>query len=800
MHTHLRLDTSPVARPDNVIAGDTWRITLLDAGLVRLEHDPDGLFEDRASQMALHRDMPAVAHSVVDGDRLEIDTERLHLVYDRGPFSARGLSVQVRGGVTSYHSTWRPGMGAPGLATDPNLGGTARTLDLVDGRADLGHGPLSRNGIAVIDDSSTLLLEPDGWFGTRRPGTTDLYVFAFGLDHRAALAAFHAVTGPQPLVPRSVLGNWWSRFHEYTADSYLDLMDRFEAAGYPFSVAVIDMDWHLVDIPPELGSGWTGYTWNTKLFPDPPGFLAALHERGMATTLNVHPADGIRAHESAYEAMATRMGIDPDSGRPVAFDVANPEFLAAYLEEVHHPLEADGVDFWWVDWQQGGIASMEGMDPLWVLNHFHWLDSGRRGGRHVTFSRYAGLGSHRYPIGFSGDSVTSWASLAFQPEMTATAANVGYGWWSHDLGGHFSGDRDPELALRWVQLGVFSPITRLHSGKDAFNRREPWAWPTPIPDLMRSMLRWRHRMLPWLATMARRTHTDGTSLVRPMYHDHPDVEAAYEVPTQYRFGDELLVAPITKPVATTTQLAHAKGWLPPGAWIDLFTGLAYDGDRHVLLHRSLDSIPVLAHAGAILPMVPDEQVAWSTDVPAALEIWVVAGADGTFELAEDRDDDRWATTAMHWDQDAGELTIEAVSGVAATVPEERHLQVVLVGFNLVTSVRANVDGVPRDITATTDRFDHPGTRHDLGLVGRDTRVVVHVEGDLTMAGNDVVAATFDLLDAARIELTEKNELHRIVRTAATPAAAVVQVQAVASDDAVAAALTEVLLAREPRSS
>ncbi len=798
MQNHLRLDTSPVAHPDNVIVGDTWRITLLDAGLVRLEHDPEGVFEDRASQMAVHRDLPPVEYTVVDGDLLELETERFHLTYDRGPFTPSGLSVQVKGGVTSYHSTWRPDTDAHNLETDPNLGGTARTLDLVDGRTDLGHGPLSRNGIAVLDDSTTLLLEPDGWLGTRRPGTTDLYVFTFGLDHRAALAAFHAVTGPQPLVPRSVLGNWWSRYHQYSAESYLDLMDQFEAAGYPFSVAVIDMDWHLVDIPAELGSGWTGYTWNTNLFPDPPAFLAALHDRGMATTLNVHPADGIRAHEAAYEATATRLGIDPHSGRAIAFDAGSPDFLAAYFEEVHHPLEADGVDFWWVDWQQGGVASMVGMDPLWVLNHFHWLDSGRTGGRHLTFSRYAGLGSHRYPVGFSGDSVTSWESLDFQPEMTATAANVGYGWWSHDLGGHWNGVRDPELALRWVQFGVFSPVTRLHSGKDDFNRREPWVWPDPVPRIMRSVLRWRHRMLPWLATMARRTHTHGTSLVRPMYHDHPQVDAAYEVPNQYRFGDELVVAPITRPLDHATQLAHAHGWLPPGDWIDLFTGLAYDGDRHVRLHRPLEHIPVLARAGAILPMVPDEEVAWSTDIPEALEVWVVAGADGHFELVEDRDDDRWATTVMAWDQEAGELTIEAVTGAAETVPEQRHLQVVLVGFNLVTSVRANVDGVPRDITATTDRFDHPGTRHDLGRVARDTRVVVHVEGDLAIADNDVVTATFDLLDRARIKLTEKNELHRIVQTAASPGVAVTEVQAVASDQTVAMALTEVLLARTQR--
>ena len=88
--------------------------------------------------------------------------------------------------------------------------------------------------------------------------------------------------------------------------------------------------------------------------------------------------------------------------------------------------------------------------------------------------RYAGPGSHRYPVGFSGDTITTWASLDFQPEFTATAANIGYGWWSHDIGGHMGGIKDDELATRWVQLGVFSPINRLHSVLSPFTSKEPW--------------------------------------------------------------------------------------------------------------------------------------------------------------------------------------------------------------------------------------------------------------------------------------------------------------------------------------
>ena len=464
MHPHLRLRTSPRAHPDAIVAGDRFRMTVLAAGLVRLEWADDGVFEDRASTFALDRDLPVPNFEVVDGEAaLEIVTERLRLVYDRGPFTPAGLSVQARGNLSNYRSVWR--YGEPG----PTLGGTTRTLDDVDGRIALDPGIVSRGGIASLDDSRSFLFEDDGWVRPREGDRVDIYVFAYGHDYQAALDAFYAVSGRPPVLPRWALGNWWSRYHRYSADDYLALLDRFDGEGVPFSVAVIDMDWHRVDsVPPQYGSGWTGYTWERSLFPDPEGFLADLHRRGLRVTLNVHPADGVRAFEDAYPAMAEAVGRDPGDDAPVAFDITDRAFLEAYLDVLHHGLEAQGVDFWWLDWQQGQYSRIAGIDPLWMLNHFHFLASGRGDRRPLTFSRYAGPGSHRYPVGFSGDTHISWASLAFQPEFTATASNIGYGWWSHDIGGHIFGGRDDELATRWVQLGVFSPILRLHSSSNPF--------------------------------------------------------------------------------------------------------------------------------------------------------------------------------------------------------------------------------------------------------------------------------------------------------------------------------------------
>ena len=158
-------------------------------------------------------------------------------------------------------------------------------------------------------------------------------------------------------------------------------------------------------------------------------------------------------------------------------DFTNRKLLEGYFKYVYEKIEKkDGVDFWWIDWQQGTNTAIPGLDPLWMLNHYHTIHSQKKDGKGLIFSRYAGPGSHRYPVGFSGDTVITWESLDFQPYFTATASNIGYGWWSHDIGGHMMGYKNDELALRWLQLGVFSPIMRLHSTCCEFNGKEPWRY------------------------------------------------------------------------------------------------------------------------------------------------------------------------------------------------------------------------------------------------------------------------------------------------------------------------------------
>jgi len=788
-----RIATRPQADPAAVVQGDQFRITVLTSGLLRLEYSLNGVFEDRASAFALFRDLPVPSFRLIDTDHhLEIVTDRVHLVYDRGPFSTSGLSIQVRGNVSSYHSIWRYG------ETTDDLRGTARTLDMADGAVPLEPGVVSGWGFAVLDDSRTLLLTDDGWVAPRDGSRTDLYFFGFGLDHRDAIKAFYAVSGPTPVLPRFALGNWWSRYHRYTADEYVELITRFADEGIPFSVSVLDMDWHLVDVDPQYGSGWTGYSWNTELFPDPAGFLQWLHDKGLRVTLNVHPADGVRAFEDVYPQMAKALGRDPESGDPIAFDVTDPEFLTAYFEILHRSLERTGVDFWWIDWQSGPHSRVAGIDPLWMLNHFHFLDNARDGKRPLTFSRYAGPGSHRYPVGFSGDSLITWASLDFQPYFTATASNIGYGWWSHDVGGHMFGSKDDELATRWVQLGVFSPILRLHSSLSPFNTKEPWRFGPEARAVMTEFLRLRHRLVPYLHTMNHRAAA-GEPLVQPMYWSHPTDRDAYQVPNQFMFGTELLVAPITAPKDQGVQVGSVRAWLPEGVWVDLLSGLRYTGGRSVVMHRDLSSIPVLARAGAIVPLTAELVPGNATDNPSALEVLVVIGANGSFDMIEDDgtgsglDEETVARTPILFVQASGSLTVGPAAGATGCLPDLRSWRITFVGTDAVVDDRISVsiDDASGTGTITTETGRVSVTVDDIAPT-RALRVSVGPEP--APEPNDVAGRIFALLDRAHIEYEAKKDIYALATSDRPLAVRMSHLQALGLDRPLESAVSEILLA------
>ena len=610
--------TSAKANDNQIKIINNVRITYLTSRLIRVEVDK---FYDDASFTVFNRKFGNAEKFKVTGSANKIFVETKDAVFTIK--NNKPLCVKIKSsGEVQYFKKQK------------NLKGTRRTLDATFGKVELDDGLITKNGAYLLDDSKSFLLDESGHF-VPRGGGKDYYCFAYGNDYRQTIKAFLNISGSTPLVPRFALGVWWSRYHAYTDDEYLNLMDRFEKENVPLTVATIDMDWHYVDLKKQFGikeNGWTGYSWNKELFKDYKNFLANLQNKNLKVTLNLHPADGIRFFEDMYEDTAKAVGIDPESREPVKFSCKSDDFWNAYFDKVHKPYEKDGVDFWWIDWQQGKKSDINGLDPLNALNHYHFLDNAENGQLPLILSRYAGLGSHRYPLGFSGDTAINFKVLDFQPYFTVNAANAAYFWWSHDIGGHYLGYRNDELYLRWIQFGVFSPILRLHSTSNDLLGKEPWKYRQDVCENAKEWLRFRHRLIPYLFTADYICHKNGTALCEPMYYSYPECNDAFNVPNEYKFGDELIVCPITSKLSLKTNMGSVKAYIPKGTFTDIFTLQKYHGPINITLNRELYSIPVLAKEGAVIPLSNDSGN--KVDNPENLEFWIFNG-NNTYTLYED---------------------------------------------------------------------------------------------------------------------------------------------------------------------
>jgi alpha-glucosidase (family GH31 glycosyl hydrolase) len=488
-----------------------------------------------------------------------------------------------------------------------------------------------------------------------------------------------------------------------------------------------------------------------------------LHQMGKRITLNLHPADGVRAFEEAYLPMAKELGVDYESEEKIPFDVTDRAYMQAYFKYLHHPHEKDGVDFWWVDWQQGSVSRTKGVDPLWMLNHLHFMDSGRDGKLPLTFSRYAGVGSHRYPVGFSGDTYSTWESLQFQPYFTANASNVGYTWWSHDIGGHMMGRKDDELVARWIQFGVFSPIMRLHSTSNEFYGKEPWNYNMIAEKVISDFMRLRHKLVPYLHTWNYKTHLEGLPLVQPMYYRHDEREA-YNVPNEYYFGD-VIVCPVTQPADRETGLAEVDAWIPEGTYIDFFTGQVYRGKGRKLLYRDMSSIPVLVPAGTIIPMAADYATSCIKN-PEHLEVLVFNGANGSFKMYED---DCSEMTGMEpviteFSFKAGKdatLSMKVAEGSEGVIPAKRSYCMSIRGIRQLKSVEYHVDG--QKISVETD-YDQKLQEVILSVKGEAIKgFTFNMKCDGEVSQSDRKEVIRELLHRAQIEYDIKEKIYHIIK-------------------------------------
>jgi alpha-glucosidase (family GH31 glycosyl hydrolase) len=631
---------NPVANPDAIVISNNVRFTVLTSRLLRIEDCTSNslVCEDRKTIAVINRNLPVPKYtSEVNNKTLTISTEHLTLTYEIGSqLSPNTLQVtgkfQYNDDDKDDESFWTYKYGT----VDPlNLLGTIRTLDFQEvvslncsdhtPDAHCEPGLISRSGYAIINDTLNWALDDENsWWAEPNVDKEDIYILGHGLDFKAALKDYIKIGGRIPLLPKYSFGVWFSRWYDYTPGNVVEIVKKYEQHSLPLDVVVLDMNWHTKD-------RWTGYSWDDHLFSQHSDAISYMKHRQLAVTMNLHDAEGVHSHETHYPEMCRAIAKLQDTNETINFSIVNSTIAYALEDTILWPLEKNGVDFWWIDWQQGegekgeGGAAGNKQNPTIWLEHIRSTNAQRRyqSNRNMVLARFGGLGAHRYPIHFSGDAAQSWQELSFQPYFSMTATNVG-AIWSHDTSG-----TNPELFTRWLQWSVVSHISRTHDRGESAGRCakvdpetcvmvEPWK--TENAEANGKALRLRGALNPYLYSSARRTYETGVGYVTPLYYEWPTLEEAYETAaphpsknssafaSQYLFGDDMMVAPVVTPSNKTTGLTELRVWIPPGIWIGLLDGRvvsgASDGSSSLSLQVDLEDIPIFVKAGSIIPTLP----------------------------------------------------------------------------------------------------------------------------------------------------------------------------------------------------
>jgi hypothetical protein len=557
------------------------------------------------------------------------------------------------------------------------LGGYRRSLDGVNG--DNGApattpGLLYKDGWYLLDDTPSALYDTTTRKVTPRPGHggtpyLDGYVFGYGHDYKQALSDLATLTGPPELLPEWAYGVWYSEYIDRTAADYKNaILPAFRSEGVPLDVLVTDTDF-------KSPNTWSGWEIDQAKFPDPKAFFDWSASQGLHNTLNIHPSI-LSSDPQFAQAQATAKGklhkggcappASSGAGDCYTFDFGDPDQLKAYMD-LHQTMDQQGNNFWWLDWCCDSTqSSLAGVTPDAWINQQYATDADKTIGRGFVLSRaYGSLqaggysGQQGLPTGpwadkrttvhFTGDTSSTWGTLRAEVGYTpGEAASTGMSAISHDIGGHndttgLTGSETytsggttqtthklpDDLYARWVQLGTFQPIDRLHSNH---SDRLPWQYGPAARASADKFLNLRENLVPYTYSLAQQANTTGVPVTRPTYLEYPDEPQAYATAgSEYFYGSDMLVAPVTTPGTTATTSV----WFPPGQWTDYFTGKTYTGGTTQNITTGLDAMPVFVKAGALIPTRTNNVTSNDTASMAKVTLTVAAGASGSSTFYED---------------------------------------------------------------------------------------------------------------------------------------------------------------------
>ncbi|WP_396599417.1 alpha-xylosidase [Frigoribacterium sp. R86507] len=469
-------------------------------------------------------------------------------------------------------------------------------------------------------------------------GETLRYLVIAGPTPADVLDRYTRLTGRPAHVPAWSYGLWLSTsfttdYDEATVTGFVDEMARRDM---PISVFHFDCFWM-------REFRWCDFEWDPRVFPDPEGMLARLHDRDLRVCVWINPYIGQRSTLFREAADAGYLVKNPDgsvwqwdlwqAGMGLV-DFTNPEATAWFQGHLRR-LQAQGVDAFKTDFGERiptDVVWHDGSDPERMHNWytqlynqavFEVLEEVRGEGDAVVFARSATTGGQALPVHWGGDSTSTFESMAETLRGGLSLAMSGFSFWSHDIGG-FEGTPDAEVYKRWTAFGLLSSHSRFH-GSSSY--RVPWAFDDEAVEVTRRFTKLKLSLMPYLYAAGLESSRSGLPVMRPMALAFPDDRGAAHVDTQYLLGDDLLVAPVFSADGTV------EVYLPAGRWTNWFTGEVVDAgsgtwrtERHDVL-----SLPLYVREGAVIPVgARDDRP--DHDYLDGLVLKVFPGGDGSRSL------------------------------------------------------------------------------------------------------------------------------------------------------------------------
>ena len=682
-----------IADESKIIKGNKYRITILSNVLIRFEYSETNTFSDNKTLFAINRVFPKVNFNVKEDEKfLFISNEYFKIEYVKGrPFRSENKLLpdsNLKVTILSTDKIWY--FGNPEVR---NCGGSSFSLDNFNGRAKIKKGLFSFDGFASFDDSNNLIFDNNGNIVNNPLKNDDVYLFVYRKDFYKALESYYMLTGYPLMVSRYLFGIWWNKNVVYNQNSVSTLVNNFQNNLLPFSTLLLTKDWFnnfglLKD---------SGYTFNNELFGNLNNFNTYLENNKLFLGLNINIDDNISTKESGYQMLAKGLEITDATDMPI--NTYNAVFMYNYVKSFLQPLINNGVDFLQID------VNKEDIYKLFSFNYYAYNYLNMKNRRPILFSKSPTISAHRYQVLYSGETFISWNTLKFLPYFNSTAANLGIGLWSHDIGGYKGGVEDAELYTRYIQFGVYSPIFRLASDRSEYYKREPWKWDVKTRKIVQDYIRLRHRIIPYLYNEYYKYSTTGLQVIKPLYYDYPELIDEPDYKNEYFFGSEMFISPITTPKDSIMNRVVQKVFLPNGIWYDFKTGQKYSGGSRYITFFKDEDYPVFIKAGSIIPMaVLDDNNLNDTSAPETLELQIFPGRSNSYVLFEDDGISQMykegfylkTTINFEYTKDNYILTMKATDGKSGVVPEKRNYKIRFRNTRFINNITVLVDGFTID--------------------------------------------------------------------------------------------------------